>query len=137
MQTVADVRSFKDSAVNQVLSQEKIPPLDLGAVLSIYNNSHHPIFKNTAGVRDFVEARAHLESALHHMLEAFPYLAQHPVEMRELKNAYAFTSGYLYIIATTLDIPQNARLEKIHAQRESEILSMFKSDRAAQKGGVK
>lgn len=136
MQTVEDLRSCKDSLVSKNSQKEPSSIFEGKSELSIHNNSNHPILRNIAEVKTLVDARASLENACHYLRESFHHLAQMPIELREIKNAYAFASAYIHVIDTTLDIPQNARLEKMLEQREAEILAMFKSSANTKKGGV-
>lgn len=97
------------SKVYTVLSQPKIPPLDLGGILSIHNNDFHPKL-NQIGANDVLMCANELRGALLALVKMRDCLAQYPIRMNEFGLALNYLYGYEYILNVTLDIPVNARM---------------------------
>jgi len=97
------------SAFFKTLSQEKIPPLDLGDVLSIHNNSNHPQL-SAVGARKLDEALFNLHTAIEHIQKAQELMRGIPIRLNELNLSGAYLHSYIYVINTTLDLPKNRLL---------------------------
>jgi len=105
-----------NSAVFKVLSPEKIPPLDLGDVLSIHNNSNHPQL-SAVGARKLDEALFNLHTAIEHIQKAHELMRGIPIRLNELNLSSAYLHSYIYVINTTLDLPKN-RLLAAYAEQQ-------------------
>jgi len=93
----------------KTLSQEKIPPLDLGDVLSIHNNSNHPQL-SAVGARKLDEALFNLHAAIEHLQKANELMRGIPIRLNELSLAGSYLHSYVYVINQTLDLPKNRLL---------------------------
>lgn len=98
-----------NSAVFKVLSPEKIPPLDLGDVLSIHNNSNHPQL-SAVGARKLDEALFNLHAAIDHLQKANDLMRGIPIKLNELNLAGSYLHSYVYVINQTLELPKNRLL---------------------------
>lgn len=98
-----------NSAVFKVLSPEKIPPLDLGEVLSIHNNSNHPQL-SAVGARKLDEALFNLHAAIDHLQKANDLMRGIPIRLNELNLAGSYLHSYVYVINQTLELPKNRLL---------------------------
>lgn len=105
-----------NSAVFKVLSPEKIPPLDLGDVLSIHNNSNHPQL-SAVGARKLDEALFNLHTAIEHIQKAHELMRGIPIRLNELNLSGAYLHSYIYVINTTLELPKN-RLLAAYAEQQ-------------------
>jgi len=99
----------RSSMLYAVLSQEKIQPLDQGQILSIMNNSFHPVL-NIQGVTAFQEASALIQSSIANLKHLSELLREYPIRLNEFNLALNYLNGYIYILDVTCDIPQNLRL---------------------------
>ncbi len=97
------------SAALEALSSEKIPPLDLGAVLSIHNNDNHPQL-SAVGARKLDEALFNLHTAIDHIQKAHELMRGIPIRLNELNLSGAYLHSYVYVINQTLDLPKNRLL---------------------------
>lgn len=106
----------RNSAVYQVLSPETIPPLDLGEVLSIHNNDHHPQL-SAVGARKLDEALFNLHTAIEHIQKAHELMRGVPIRLNELSLSNSYLHSYIYVINQTLDLPKN-RLLAAYAEQQ-------------------
>lgn len=110
----------RNSAVYQVLSPETIPPLDLGEVLSIHNNDHHPQL-SAVGARKLDEALFNLHSAIENIQKAHELMRGVPVRLNELSLANSYLHSYVYILNVTLDLPKNRLLAAYAASQKAGV----------------
>lgn len=106
----------RNSAVYKVLSPETIPPLDLGEVLSIHNNDHHPQL-SAVGARKLDEALFNLHAAIDNLQKANELMRGIPIKLNELNLAGSYLHSYVYVINQTLELPKN-RLLAAYAQSQ-------------------
>lgn len=100
---------LRDSAVYAVLSPEKIPALDMGEVLSIFNNSNHPQL-NARGASAFLEAEVLIDDCLTKLHGLANLLQEYPIRLNEYLLALNYLRSYVYILQVTTELPKNARL---------------------------
>lgn len=87
----------------------KAVPMDFGTVLSISNNSFHPVL-TSQGVEDFAMASDYLSRALPHLHEVGKKLKNWPIQTKEYFTALALLNSYIYILEATLQKPENELL---------------------------
>lgn len=98
-----------DSELFRVLSPAKVPPLDLGKVLSIHNNDFHPTL--TAKQIELVAgAVAMLENYLPHLVGAGNDLKNLSIRPNEWFLGLNYLNSYIYILNEVLLKPENQRL---------------------------
>lgn len=100
---------LRDSVVYSVLSPEKIPALDMGEVLSIFNNSNHPQL-TARGATAFLEAEILLDDCITKLHGLAGLLQEYPIRLNEYLLALNYLHSYIYIIQVTTELPKNARL---------------------------
>ncbi len=103
----------QDSELFKVLSPEVIPAIDLGQLLSIHNNSHHPVL-NQHGIYTFASASEYLKQVLPSLLQTANDLKQLPIRTNEWFLALNYLNSYIYILEATLEMPDNLRLHNYH-----------------------
>jgi hypothetical protein len=99
------------------LLKPKAIPLDFGSVLSIHNNDFHPKL-NAQGVETFDGAASYLAETLPHLLQLGVRLKEHPINTREFFLALNYLNSYVHILETTLQTPDNARLNAYHLNKK-------------------
>jgi hypothetical protein len=97
------------SAFLKTLSPEKMPPLDMGDILSIHNNTNHPQL-SAVGARKLDEALFNLHQAIDHVQKAQELMRGAPIRLNDLNLSNCYLNSYVYIINVTLDLPKNRLL---------------------------
>jgi hypothetical protein len=106
------------SAVFAVLSPEKIPPLNMGARLSIMNNDFYPLLNNSDAVL-LAEAVELMRVNLGKMFPLVQTMKKCRIEQRELLLACNYINSYIHIIDETLALEKNARVANYAYSRKA------------------